>query len=411
MTIGHRWRSLRHDRLQILLAAAAMGTAVALPVVLLSVGGGVAAHEIAALQSSGYEITVASAGPHGVEGAHALADRIDTLPAVAAAAPVLSEAIDLFPGSGGATPVLAEGIVPAAFAATESPTERGLFPSPLPFVDATDTGSYANGTPIGVNGQQVLLSTPLAKQYGLITGDSVDLAASANGSVRSTYTVVGEFGIPPSSFGFAAAYGIVLGLTNLQSVIGSVGPMGDVADTILVALQPSDATDSTIIDATAAQIQAMVPYYGVSSLTDEAAQLRSSTLVLTGFYLALSSVALLVGLLFLVLVLLRRVDSQRRSVAIARAIGVPGAQVAAQWVRSGVLLAGIGVALGLVGGWAIVGLLARYGAGAVATAAGLAEFDVAELAYLSFGVVALGALAGLNAARSALRRPVGEALR
>ena len=56
-----------------------------------------------------------------------------------------------------------------------------------------------------------------------------------------------------------------------------------------------------------------------SALTDEAAQLRASAAVLTGFYLALSSVGLLVGLVFLALVLLRRVEAERRTIGIQRA--------------------------------------------------------------------------------------------
>ncbi|MCI4329072.1 MAG: hypothetical protein L3J86_05755, partial [Thermoplasmata archaeon] len=57
---------MSHTALQDLLAVAAIATAVALPVVLLSVGGGVSSHERAALESSGFVITVSAPGTHGV---------------------------------------------------------------------------------------------------------------------------------------------------------------------------------------------------------------------------------------------------------------------------------------------------------------------------------------------------------
>jgi len=55
-----RGRSLRHLRLQVVLAIAAVGAAVALPVVLVSVGGGVSAHELANLENAGYQIVVSA---------------------------------------------------------------------------------------------------------------------------------------------------------------------------------------------------------------------------------------------------------------------------------------------------------------------------------------------------------------
>jgi putative ABC transport system permease protein len=417
MNIGRRWRALRHERLQTILAVAAMATAVALPVVLLSVGGGVASHEISVLQSSGYQITVSAAGIHGVGLAHALAGEIAALPSVASASPILTSAVDAFPLNGGPTPVLAEGVIPQAFASTENPTERGLFPNPLPFSDPTDSVHFANGSYRGPSAHQVMVSSPFAQEFDLTIGSPLTLAESSNISSGVPFTVVGIFGIPPTSFGVAAAYAIVMGLSDLQVMEGLAfepSPpyaIADPADTVLVSLVPSVATDSATIDHVAAEISALVPYYGVSELTDEAAQLKSSTTVLTGFYLALSSVALLVGLLFLVLVLLRRVESQRRTVAVRRALGVPGSQIALGWVRSGVLLAFGGVAGGILAGVVLVGLLDRFGQGAVATAASLAVFDPVTLAYLSLGVLGLGALAGLGAARSALRRPIVEALR
>ena len=61
-----RWRSLRHRTAQTILAVAAIASAVALPVVLLSVGGGVYTHELSSIEEAGFSVSVDSAGTHGI---------------------------------------------------------------------------------------------------------------------------------------------------------------------------------------------------------------------------------------------------------------------------------------------------------------------------------------------------------
>lgn len=414
MTFGERWRAAPHRRLQGILACIAVSAAVALPVVLLSVGGGVADHEIFDLEHSGYQIAIEGSGVHGVEQAHHLTGEIDGLTNVASASPILSIALDAFVGGGGPSPVLVEGIVPAAFSATESPEESGLFPKPLPFSDPTDQVQFANGTYAGPADLQVMVSTPFAQQFGLRVGDAIGLSATSNRSTGADLTISGTFGVPPSALGPTAVFALLVGLSELQVLSGegrSSGALVDAVDTIQVALAPSATTSPAAIDAVAGQIGALVPYYGVSSLTDQANQIASSTAVLTGFYLALSSVGLIVGFVFMALVLLRRVESERRVIGVQRAIGVPARRIAAGWVLSGVVLGIYGAVGGLVGGIVAVLLLARFASGAVATAAGLAVFDPATLGWVAFGVVGMAALASAGATRASLRLSVPEALR
>ena len=412
-----RWRALRHHRLQSTLAIAAMATAVALPVVLLSVGGGVAAHEIASIENSGFQITVSAGGDHGIADAHALTQQIDGLAGVAQASPVLSAPLDAFPIGSSATPLLAEGIIPAAFTATESPQFRGLFPVPLPFSDPTDSIHYDNGTFGGVSSGEVMVSTPFATDYDLAVGGTLHLAETDNLSQSVGFQIVGLFGVPPQYLSPTAVYGVLLPLSDLQVLIGvahsssSAATTVDAADTIEVALVQSESTDPTAVQRVAGEISALVPFYGVSALKDEAAQLRASAAVLTGFYLALSSVGLLVGLVFLTLVLLRRVESERRTIGVQRAIGVPASQVAAEWLGKSVTLGASGAVGGFIAGAIGIELLARYGQGAAATAAQLAVFDPATLGLLAFAIIGLASLAGLAATRAALRIPIPEALR
>lgn len=409
-----RGGSLRHSRLQLVLAVAAVGTAVALPVVLLSVGGGVSSHELANLQNAGYQIVVSAAGLHGISEAHTWTDKILSIGGVTAASPVLSITIDAFDPAGSVSPVLAEGIIPGQFTPTLSPAESGLFPSPLPLGDPTDDVHFANGTYSGPATYDVLVSSPYAEAHSISVGESIVLSPAANRSLGTSYRVTGTFGVPPTALGPTAAFAVLLPLSDLQVMTGFAGgsaAVTDAADTIQVAVVGSASTNPTTLSHLRDEVQALFPYYGVSSLTQEAEQLQSATGVLTGFYLALSSVGLVVGLLFLALVLLRRVEADRRSIGIRRALGIPGRSIAGAIILDGATLALLGAVVGLVGGYLLVRGLATWATANVQEAAQLAVFDPLTLGALVAMVVGLSLLAGAVAVRSALKVQISEALR
>ncbi|MCI4336672.1 MAG: hypothetical protein L3K17_05685 [Thermoplasmata archaeon] len=417
MKITWRPRPFKHRRLQTAFAVAALAAAVALPVTLLSVGGGVAAHEILALEQAGFQITVSAGGTHGIGDAHGLAARIGQIGEVAAASPVLAASVDLFAAGMGARPVLAEGVVPDEFAATEPPTETALFPNPLPLGDPTDLAHFSNGTYAGPISADLLLSSPLSEALRLPVGSHVTLSGTDVESSGGAYTVTGTFGLPPTLLGPTAADAIVLPLSDLQQLTGtarsngSAGNLLDSADTIQVGLVGEATLDPNAVQAVANQIQQLVPYYGVTSLTQEAGQLQGSEAILTGFYVALSSVSLAVGFLFLALVMVRRVESERTTIAIRRAIGVPASQIAAETVGQGALLAGTGAGLGVLAGYLVVASLQRWGTADVAAIAGLATWVPTTLGLLILGGIALSLPASGLATRAALKLSVAESLR
>ena len=405
----------RHARWQSVLAVAAIASAVALPVVLVGVGGGVAAHELASLEQTGYQITVSAAGLHGIEHAHEDAARLGQLPNVLDVEPILSLAIDVFNASGNASPVLAEGVVPAAFAATLGPSERTLFPQPLPLGDANDTVHYANGGYDGPTVYDVLLSAPYAQQRHVAVGGTVVLSPSANASLGVRYNVTGLFGPQTSIFEPVGAFAALVLLSNLQTLTGySTGPgtvVPDGADTIEVVVTPGAAESPGALASVVAAVQATLPSYTVTTINSQAEELRSADAILTGFYLALSSVGLAVGLLFLALVLVRRVERDRRSIGIRRAIGLPQGSVAAGIVADGATLAAAGGLAGVAGGIVVVEGLATWATSTVQEAARLAAFPPAFLAELVAAVVALSVVASGAAVRAAWRVDLLEALR
>ncbi len=407
--------SLRHLRIQQVLAIAAVGTAVALPVVLVSVGGGVSAHELTSLENAGYQLVVSASGEHGITNAHNVTDEILAIGSVTAASPVLSVAVDSFLATGGPSPVLAEGVIPDQFTPTLGPTEAGLFPNPLPLGDPSDRAHFDNGTYAGPASNEVLVSSPLAQADGITTGASLWIGPSTNRSQAVEYNVTGTFGVPPTALGPTGAFAIVLPLSNLQVMAGlasGTGSVGhDAADTIEISVTGAAASDPATLNHLRDEVQHLVPYYFVGSLSTEAQQLQSASGVLTGFYLALSSVALTVGLLFLALVLVRRVESDRRSIGIRRALGLPRRWIAREIVGDGLALALLGALFGVVGGYVIVEALAAWGSGGVRLAAEWAVFDPGTLLAIVLGVAGLSLVASAVATRAALRVEITEALR
>ena len=398
-----------------MLAIAAVATAVALPVVLVGVGGGVAAHELADLEQSGYQIVVSAEGLHGIAGGHADKAKVLSLPGVAEAAPILSIAIDAFNASGNLSPLLAEGVVPAQFAATLGPTEAGLFPLPLPLGDPNDSLRYDNGTYGGPTTFDVLLSSTYAAKFHVAVGSQVVLSPTSNASLGVRYNVTGIFGTALSVVQPSGAFAALVLLSNLQELTGyGGGPhpiVPDGVDTIEVVVVASDADSPSRISAVAAEVQSLFPSYTVTTVDAEASQLESAAGVLTGFYLALSSVGLVVGLVFLALVLVRRVERERRSIGIRRALGIPSWSIAGGIVREGAVLAAAGGIAGTIGGIVVVRGLATWGSGAVREAADLAIFRWPFLAELVLAVVGLAALSSLAAVRAAGRVDLLEALR
>ena len=405
----------RHQRRQIVLVIAALGTAVALPTVLLAVGHGVIVHELATIEASGYQIVVSAGGLHGIDGAHALERSIEGLPRVAAASPILSVPVELFHGNGTPTAVLAEGVVPEAFAATEGPAVAPLFPHPLPLGEPTDLRHFANGSYAGPSAGVLLVSSPLATATGLGAGSQVSLGATPNASTAQPFTVNGTFGVPPTILGPTAAFVIVLPLSDLQAITGWArtpsGGLLDAADTVQVGLVVGATGDPSAVSGVAAAIGTLVPYYGVSQLSDEVTATENADAVLTGFYFALSSVGLAVGLVFLGLVLVRRVESARREIGIQRAIGIPARRLVAGVVGEAAVLAGAGTAAGIGGGAVVVAVLAAYGSPTVRRAASFAVYDPGTFALLILTLVALAALTGAIAGRAIVRLPIPEALR
>jgi putative ABC transport system permease protein len=408
---------LRHARLQLVLASVAIAVAVALPVILVSVGGGVSAHEIAQLEQSGYVISVSAAGVHGVSQSHALVPEFNAIASVAASSPVLSVPIDVYHGGRTPTPVLAEGVIPQELTPTLGPSEAGLFPSPLPLGDPTDMIHYANGTYTGPAVYDVLISTPFAAASGVRPGQTVVLSPTTNESVGISYHVTGAFGVPSTLLGPTGAFAVIVPLSDLQVLTGfartssTPSALLDSSDTVQVALSGSAENDPAQINAVAAHIQSLVPYYGVSTQLQQAQQLQNADAILTGFYLALSSVGLAVGLIFLAIVLIRRVESDRRSIGIRRALGLPPRWISADILERGLALAAAGIVGGTALGIIVISVLTSYGTGAVQQAASLTVYDPVLLASIAAGVLVLALVASGLAARAALRVDIVEALR
>lgn len=407
----------RHARLQLILAVAAIAAAVALPVVLISVGGGVSAHELANLENVGYQIVVTPETENGITDAHNATKELLGVSSITAACPVLN--VEVYAGrpDGSLSSALAEGVIPDQFLATLGPAGNGLYPNPLPLGDPTDSLHFDNGTYRGPANDSVIVASSY-DSGAFRVGDPILISPNSNASQGTVFRVTGTFQSSQSVLSPTSAFQLLLPLSDLQVLTG-YGPsppaaVPDAANSILVSVTGTVARDPAALAQVESAIQRqpdISPYYSVSALSSEAQQLQAASGVLTGFYLALSAVGLTVGLLFLALVLLRRVEANRRSIGIRRAIGLPGRSIAGGILAEGLGISLAGAAFGLVGGYVVVGSLARWSTAEVKEAASLAIFNPVLLGEIVAGVAALSLLASGVATRSALRLDIVEALR
>ncbi|HEV2317897.1 MAG TPA: ABC transporter permease [Thermoplasmata archaeon] len=412
--LGSGWR-LRNWRTQTVMACIALAVAVSLPVVLLSVGGGVSDHVLNDLQSSGFQISLTAPGTHGISRTHDLVAAIGHLAHVGEVSPVLSVSLDLFRSTGGPLPVLCEGVLPGPFVQSLPPDQRALFPSPLPFSDGADSEQWDNGSYSGPAATELMVSSPIANAYQIRVGDTVRLAPTSTSTNSTALRVVGTFGVPPALLGPTGAFAVIVPLAELQVLTGnarnSLGGPIDAADSVDVGLAGSAARDPGTVAEVARQIQSLYPFYSVTTQSQTVDQERSSAAILMGFYLALSSASVAVGLFFLALVLVRRVEAMRSTIAIRRAIGEPARFLGADLAGQGLMLGGFGALGGLALGYVTVRAIAAWGTAGAQDAAQLAVFDPVVLAALLGAVVALGVASSLLATRAALRVPITEALR
>ncbi len=417
-----------------LLTALGVGLAVGLVVLLLALSAGVRASATTLAYSSGVDLlatsstggngTILTGAPPPIPHAHLLATEIPAKdPNVVVASPWLLG--DLVFGNASLWRAANASAVPATWSYTGSGTV-GWIPDDLTGIErpALYNGSgftapgdphYANGTYTGPSTHEIELDQALADVLGVHVGESVwaDPAAPPSDAAlpgwyanATEFTVVGISGpfwlVPSAELAFVY-------LSELQALLGSASAATDYATLLLIHL--ANPTDPTVD-----QNEIANDFHGLTvfTLADILGEIQHVVAVYQTFGLLIGAIGLVVATLFVTTILQMSVDDRSREVALRRAIGQSRGAVGRSVVEEGLLLCGVGLAIGLplayVGAVEVNRFLLRLLPG-LPVGFSFVAFDAGVVAAGVLAVVAVGLAASTAPALRAMRLPVAEELR
>ncbi len=270
----------------------------------------------------------------------------------------------------------------------------------LGFAVATALPALAADTPA-----EILVTRQLAEVYDVAVGDTVSLSADPTGADARSFRVAGIYEPTPDPTRFTAKRREVR--LHLPDLLALTAAPGDVealesVDTINVALaDPADAL------AFATDLMARLPGLVPSPTRSEA----DPFVVLERFHVAIAVVAVIGASMFLLALMVMRVEERRETVGILRLVGLSRRRILLEVLVEGLLIAFAGALFGVVFARATEGLVNlffqhRYDTALVflRVTAGIALRCVAI-------AVPLGVAAGFVASWTLLRRDVVELLR
>ena len=234
----------------------------------------------------------------------------------------------------------------------------------------------------------------LQRDAGLRLGDTVVLAATSAADGRATTAdtvLVGAFvrrGADPAEIA-RSEYRIRLHLDQLQRLAG----YDNRVDRFAVATRGADATDRAL-----ATVNDAAFGFRAYRSTDVAVKTSRTFQVVRRFHRAIGVITVVASAVFLLCILLLKIDERRRDVAALRLMGISRRTVVSALVLEASLVALLGSAMGLGIGWTASRVVNAYYQGVYRTPL-LFALVTPEVATFAVGLsLALGVLAGLAAA-------------
>jgi putative ABC transport system permease protein len=198
-----------------------------------------------------------------------------------------------------------------------------------------------------------------------------------------------------------AEYRVRMHLDELQSLIG----YGDRVDRFAVATRGPATTDSAIrlINRTAFGFQAF-------RSRDIAVQTSRTFAVVSRFHRAIGVITIVASSIFLLCIMLLKVDERRRDVAALRLLGISGRTIVRSVMIEAALVAGVGSGVGVVLGWVAAQLINWHYRAVYRTPLSFALVTPSIVVLAVSLSIVLGLAAGFIAAQRLVRMPALELL-
>ena len=189
-------------------------------------------------------------------------------------------------------------------------------------------------------------------------------------------------------------YRVLMHLDELQSLIG----YGDRVDRFAVGTRDTAATDSA-----AALINDAAFGFQAHRSRDIAVETSQTFLVVSRFHRAIGVITIVASAVFLLCIMLLKVDERRRDVAALRLMGISSATVLKSIMLEATFVAGVGSVLGVGIGWVTSALVNAHYRGVYRTPRAFSIVTADGVAFAVALSLALGVTAGFFAARRLTR--------
>lgn len=222
----------------------------------------------------------------------------------------------------------------------------------------------------------------LAAQPGA-TGDTVIIAAIVRRSADPTEVARGE-------------HRVRMHLDHLQDLAG----YGDRVDRFAVSTRGPASVDSAL-----ARINRMAFGFEAHRSRDIAIQTSQTFVVVSRFHRAIGVITIVASAIFLLCIMLLKVEERRRDVAALRLVGISAATIVRSVMIEAALVAALGSVVGVIIGWVATLVINWHYRGVYRTPL---TFALATPSIIVFAVVlslALGLVAGFAAAQRLVRTP------
>ena len=247
----------------------------------------------------------------------------------------------------------------------------------------------------------VAIDERLAADAGLRVGDRIVLS-STPGATGDTVVVAAlvRRRADPSEVA-RADYRVRMHLDELESLVG----YGDRVDRFAVATRDSASTQAAIRSINAAA-------YGFQAYASREIAVETSRtfLVVSRFHRAIGVITIVASAIFLLCIMLLKVDERRRDVAALRLMGISSRSIVRSVMVEAALVAGVGSLAGVGIGWVASVIINWHYRGVYRTPLAFAVVTPGIVALSVVLSLALGLIAGFVAAQRLVRMPALELL-
>ena len=258
-----------------------------------------------------------------------------------------------------------------------------------------------DSTPSRPAPRSVAIDERFAQDAGIRLGDRIVLSSTPGGPGDTV--VVSAFvrrRADPSEVA-RADYRVRMHLDELQSLVG----YGDRVDRFAVATRDSTSSSSAIgaINAAAFGFQAY-------SSREIAVETSRTFLVVSRFHRAIGVITIVASAIFLLCIMLLKVDERRREVAALRLMGISAPSIVRAVMVEAALVAGVGSVAGVGIGWVASVIINWHYRGVYRTPLAFAIVTPGIVALAVALSLTLGLVAGFAAAQRLVRMPALELL-